>query len=75
METKKLTKTALAKQLNITPQAISMWVKGGEIPKASCIDLEPILKIKARKLYLNPELLFNMFNSNKKPNNKAIINE
>lgn len=75
MKTKKLTKTALASQLGITPQAISIWAKNGEIPKSSCIDLEPILKIKARKLYLNPTLLFDMFNSNTSSSDKAIINE
>ena len=75
MKTNKFTKTSLAKELGITPQAISIWQKDGAIPKSSCIDLEPILKIKARKLYLEPELLFDMFNSNKSANNKAIINE
>lgn len=66
-----MTKTALAKQLGITPQAISMWVKSGEIPSSACMDLEPILKIKARKLFLNPDLLFDMFNNSIKKGNTA----
>ena len=63
MKTNKLTKTSLARKLEITPQAISMWVKDEKIPAQSCIDLEPIVKIKARRLFLNPSLLFDMFKS------------
>lgn len=74
MKKKNLTKTALSEKLAITPQAISMWTKDNKIPAKSCIELEPILKISARKLYLNPHLLFDMFNNNITPDNKAIIN-
>lgn len=75
MAKKKMTKTELASKLGITPQAISMWVKSGEIPSSACMDLEPILKIKARKLFLNPDLLFDMFNNSNKESNTSSIQE
>lgn len=73
MKKKKLNKTTLARKLEITPQAISMWDKEGKIPAKSCMDLEPILKIRARELFLKPSLLFDMFNNTKQSSNNASI--
>ena len=71
MKNNKITKTKIAKHLKITPQAVSMWVKEGKIPSDACIDLEPILKIKPKKLRDNPNLLFDMFNSTKQQSKKV----
>lgn len=72
MTTKKITNTTIAKELGITPQAISIWKRDNQIPAKSCIDLEPIIKVRARKLFLNPSILFDMFNNNKKTSNTSI---
>ena len=71
MKNKKITKTLIAKELKITPQAVSMWEKENKIPADACIDLEASLKIKPKKLRDNPHLLFDMFNSTKNKTQKV----
>lgn len=64
-----LTKTGIARKLGISSQAISNWESDGKIPAEACINLEPIIKIGARKLFLKPSLLFDKF---KKRANKVV---
>lgn len=57
----KITKIEIAKQLGITHSAVVQWQTAKKIPAEKCIQLEPILGISARELYLNPNLLFDNF--------------
>jgi len=71
MNTKKLTKTSLAKEIGISHSAIVQWENAGKIPAEQCFVIAPIIKVKPEKLWDNPRLLFDMFNSTKTQTKKA----
>lgn len=55
---KEFTSTELASNLGCTTQAISTWKKNNKIPAEMCFAIEDIYRVNSRKLWDNPNILF-----------------
>lgn len=46
--------SAVARKLNITPQAVGAWVRSGRIPAVRVLELEALAAVGAKKLRRKP---------------------